>query len=514
MNAVTRIASCALFALSLACGTTFTGELMEGSLRPNQDFCSKIHRLDANLSQVLGPFEEKMATHTGVYVLEDGAGALMSRAWMSEAAEKTIDIQYFIFSVDNVGVIATDYLLRAAQRGVKVRMIVDDLLHDGDADFLQVLDTHKNVEIRIYNPNINIGKSIVTKLETLATDFRGINQRMHNKTFIVDGKTVITGGRNIADEYFDFNQDYSFRDRDVLLLGGVAKDVQASFDVFWKHGLAVPLNKVLYRELDWSAEDVWEKLHQYACDPENFWPQIRQRIERVPQAFAHIAQSGQLQWVEKIRYVSDVPGKNSSKGMSGGGLTTDTLVALVNDAKESVVIQTPYLVTTKLGQQLFANAVKRGVTVKIITNSLASTDNLAAFSGYARDRHKLLDAGVQIYEFRPDAAVRRRIMTSSMVQESQEFPVFGIHAKTMVVDGKLLVVGTFNLDPRSANLNTECITIMESEPLAQSVLGHLNEEMKPENSWHTTKDFNPDDEAGCWKVWQMKMHRPVPKSIL
>ena len=514
MNTFIRLASCVLVTLPLACGGTFTGELMEGSLRPDQDFCSKIHHLEANLSQVLEPYEEKMATHTGVYVLEDGAGALMSRAWMSEAAEKTIDIQYFIFSVDNVGVIATDYLLRAARRGVKVRMIVDDMLHDGDADFLQVLDAHKNVEIRIYNPNINIGKSIVSKLETLATDFRGINQRMHNKTFIVDGKAVITGGRNIADEYFDFNQDYSFRDRDVLLLGGVAKDVQASFDLFWDHGLSVPLQKLVNTELDWSPKDVWEKLHQFSCDPENFWPQIQQRIERIPQVFAQIAKSGALQWIDKIRFVTDVPGKNTSKGMSGGGITTDTLVALVNDAKESVVIQTPYLVTTELGQQLFANAVKRGVKVQIMTNSLSSTDNLPAFSGYARDRHKLLDAGIEIYEYRPDAAIRRKIMTSSMVQDSQEFPVFGIHAKTMVIDGKILMVGTFNLDPRSANLNTECITIMHSEALAQSVLQLMIEEMKPENSWRTTKDFNPDDEAGCWKVWKMKMHRPVPKSIL
>jgi phosphatidylserine/phosphatidylglycerophosphate/cardiolipin synthase-like enzyme len=266
--------------------------------------------------------------------------------------------------------------------------------------------------------------------------------------------------------------------------------------------------------LDWSPKDVWEKLHQFSCDPENFWPQIRQRIERVPQVFAQIAKSGALQWIDKIRFVTDVPGKNTSKGMSGGGITTDTLVALVNDAKESVVIQTPYLVTTELGQQLFANAVKRGVKVQIMTNSLSSTDNLPAFSGYARDRHKLLDAGIEIYEYRPDAAIRRKIMTSSMVQDSQEFPVFGIHAKTMVIDGKILMVGTFNLDPRSANLNTECITIMHSEALAQSVLQLMIEEMKPENSWRTTKDFNPDDEAGCWKVWKMKMHRPVPKSIL
>ena len=158
-----------------------------------------------------------MYDNTGVYVLEQGGGAFISRAWLSQNAENTIDVQYFIFSVDNIGLIVTDYLLRAAERGVKVRILLDDLMVDADTDDVLALDAHQNISIKIYNPNLNIGKNWCDKIVSLFTDFKGINQRMHNKTFIVDGNVAITGGRNIADEYFDYDHEYNFRDRDVLL---------------------------------------------------------------------------------------------------------------------------------------------------------------------------------------------------------------------------------------------------------------------------------------------------------
>ena len=145
---------------------------------------------------------------------------MLTRAWLSNNAEKTIDVQYFIFSTDNIGLIAIDYLIRAADRGVKVRLLIDDLMVDTDEDTLLRLSSHKNISIKIYNPNINLGKNFSKKLYNLITDFHGFNQRMHNKTFTVDNKVSITGGRNIADEYFGYDHEYNFRDRDVLLIGG------------------------------------------------------------------------------------------------------------------------------------------------------------------------------------------------------------------------------------------------------------------------------------------------------
>lgn len=152
-----------------------------------------------------------MKESTGVYVLEEDTESLLSRAWLSQNAEKTIDIQYFIFSADNIGLIAADYLVKAAERGVKVRLLVDDLMVDAKGDELLKLTAHKNLSIKIYNPLANIGKNIFQKMINLTTNFHGFNQRMHNKTFTVDGKVSITGGRNVADEYFGYDHEYNFK---------------------------------------------------------------------------------------------------------------------------------------------------------------------------------------------------------------------------------------------------------------------------------------------------------------
>jgi putative cardiolipin synthase len=478
-----------------------------------KDFCSAIHRKDSTtLSKELEPVADLMHDKTGVYVLEDGGGAMVARAWLSEHAEKTIDVQYFIFSTDNVGLIACDYLVRAANRGVQVRILVDDIMVEAGVHEILTMDSHKNISIKIYNPGSNLGKNIYDKVKKIYTDFRGLNQRMHNKTFTIDGKVVITGGRNIADEYFDYDHEYNFRDRDVLLLGTATQKVQKSFDEFWNSPLSIPVNDIVNEEAsNFNDTSRFERLHQYACNPDNFWPQVRERIQQLPSAFKAIQNSGDLVWTDSVLFVSDVPGKNAG---GVGGVTTDALLFLVKQAQKSVDIQSPYLITTELGRTLFREAVKRGVKVRILTNSLASTDNLEAFSGYQRDREKLLETGVKIYEFRPDAAERYKVMTGALQEQLKFKPIFGLHAKSMVIDGKMTVVGTFNLDPRSANLNTECITIIHSEKIANGVLKGMEEEFKPENSWETTPESNPDSKAGHKKELKTWTKKVVPKEIL
>ncbi|HRG52558.1 MAG TPA: phospholipase D family protein [Bacteroidia bacterium] len=481
------------------------------------DFCTSIHGDSIpRLSEELAPFDDLMKHQTGVFSMENGDEAMITRAWLSENAEKTIDVQYFIFSLDNVGLIAVDYLVRAADRGIKVRILVDDILVDADEEKLLTLDSHENITIKIYNPSINIGKTIFQKIKNLKNDFRGVNQRMHNKTFIVDGKVVITGGRNIADEYFDYDHEYNFRDRDVLLIGGISPTIQQSFNTFWDS----PISNKLSSLLDTAAYKInaapkFEQLHQYACNPENFWPQVREKIKTIPTAFQAIQKSGSLQWVDRVVFVSDDPGKNDgSHGLGGGGNTTTALLKLVQEAKISIVIQSPYLVTTDLGKKLFKDAVDRKVDVKVMTNSLSSTDNLQAFSGYQRDREALLKTGINIFEYKPDAPVRYKLMTGALQKKVNFSPIFGLHAKTMVIDGKITVIGTFNLDPRSANLNTECVAIIYSEKIAQEVLKEIEEELKPENCWETTVNFNPDKEAGVKKNLKTRAMKVVPKGIL
>lgn len=483
----------------------------------NTRFCDNIHRNDStSLSQELEAVSDSLKSKTGVYVLEDGESAMISRAWLAEYAEETINIQYFIFSTDNIGLIACDYLVRAADRGVQVNILVDDIMVNTGIQDVLTLDSHENITIKIYNPGVNLGKNVYEKVKKLVTDFRSANQRMHNKTFIVDNTVAITGGRNIADEYFDYDHEYNFRDRDVLLLGKVTKSMTRSFYDFWNDSLSVPVTDLNSGELkNVSDPHRFDRLHEYACDPTNFWPQVRTRIEQLPESFEVIRASGDLVWVDSVAFISDLPGKNDgSHGLAGGGATTTFLVDLVQKARSTIDIQTPYLITNEDSRALLKDAVDRGVKIRIMTNSLASTDNLEAFSAYQSDRDKLLETGVRIFEFKPDAEIRRSIMTGELHKESSNLPVFGLHAKSMVVDSAITVIGTFNFDPRSINLNTECLSAIPSRKIALGVLEAMEAEFQPENSWETTHEFNPDGKVDKRKRISTWTRKVLPKEIL
>lgn len=455
------------------------------------------------------------ANQSGVYVLDKGEEALLARAWLADHAQKSIEVQYFIWSTDNIGILASEALLRAADRGVKVRVIVDDLLIDAPDKSLLALAKHPNIDIRIYNPQHSVGTPFHKRLLNIAVNFRGVNQRMHDKTFIVDGKVAITGGRNMAAEYFDYNSEYNFRDRDALLLGEVAKDMETSFNKFWASPLSAPVEE-LYDGLglmqksvsvkDEEIQKIYADLHAYADSPENFSREVRKAINDTPQAFERLAT--QLTWT-KVEFISDTPGKNGNKLMlGGGGLTTQKLAQLVKNAKTHIVIQSPYLVMSDAAKDLFRQAIKHGVKIRINTNSLASTDNIQAFSGYRNQRDSLIKMGVEIYEYKPDPQIKQQLLKKSMVQDAKP-PVFAIHAKTMVIDTKTVYIGTFNFDPRSENLNTEVGVIIQDGPLAQSVQSAIETDMQPENSWSAAKD-NPDQYVSLPKRSKVMLYQLTP----
>jgi phosphatidylserine/phosphatidylglycerophosphate/cardiolipin synthase-like enzyme len=484
----------------------------------DQNYCAAVEMPDpGTLSMHLAPLRDRMRSQTGVMSLEEGETSMISRGWFTELAEKTIDIQYFIFSADNVGLIAVDYFLRAAERGVKVRLLVDDITVKAEARLLLAIDAHPNVEIRIFNPVANVGKTFPQKLRNAMNDFRGFNHRMHNKTFVVDGQVVITGGRNLALDYFDFGHEFNYRDRDVLLIGAAAVATQQSFDEFWNSRFSVPVSRLVkVPESKIRAEETWNDIHQYACNPKNYWPAVREKIVRKPETFLRMQEFGDIVWADHVAFISDVPEKNDERsGLGGGGITTSELIRLVEQATSSLEIQSPYLITTELSHDLFRRAIARGVSIRILTNSLASTDNLEAFSGYYRVRDELLNIGVEIYEFRPDADIRRTVMTSPLQEALDYKPIFGLHSKSMVVDGQIAMIGTFNLDPRSANLNTECITVIYNTTVAERLQKVMEIDRAPGNAWRTTLDWNPDKKAsrgdrfGVW--WRSKI---FPKSVL
>jgi putative cardiolipin synthase len=248
-----------------------------------------------------------------------------------------------------IGILASEALLRAAQRGVAARD-VDDLLIDAPDATLLALAAHPNVDIRIYNPVHSVGVPWYRRLWSAVTDFRGSNQRMHDKVLIVDGELAVAGGRNMADEYFDYNQAYNFRDRDALVMGAVVPSMRDSFERFWASDLAVPVEDLLANgaEAQLSAEAVestYRELSAYAADGANFEPEVRAAIAAVPDDFSRLA--GRLVWGQ-VDFVSDLPGKNSgAHGLGGGGLSSAALAALVASAEDEVVIQSPYLVASE-----------------------------------------------------------------------------------------------------------------------------------------------------------------------
>ena len=462
--------------------------------------------------------DSQIAAHpqqSGVYVLDKGDEALLARAWLADHAQKTIEVQYFIWSTDNIGILASEALLRAADRGVKVRVIVDDLLIDAPDKSLLALAKHPNVDIRIYNPQHSVGTPFHKRLLNLAINFRGFNQRMHDKTFIVDGKLAITGGRNMAAEYFDYNQKYNFRDRDALLLGTVVEDMETSFERFWSSPLCAPVEE-LYDGLglmqknvnvqDDEVKKIYANLHDYANNSANFSAENRTAINNTPQAFMRLAEH--VIWTD-IEFISDTPGKNNMKYLlGGGGLSTHKLAALVENAQAQIVIQSPYLVMSSQAKKLFKRAIKRGVNVRINTNSLASTDNIQAFSGYRNQRDELIKMGIEIFEFKPDAQVKQQLIKRVAATNTKP-PIFAIHAKTMVVDGKTVYIGTFNFDPRSQNLNTEVGVIVENVALAYQVQTAIETDMLPENSWDAATD-KPDQYVTSAKRKKVLFYQLTP----
>jgi putative cardiolipin synthase len=461
--------------------------------------------LEARIAEACKPCVSRMATQSGIYILEKGEESLVGRAWLAGHAQESIDIQYFIWSTDNVGILAAEQLLRAADRGVSVRVLVDDLLIDAEDETLLLLSAHPNAAIRVYNPNLTVGVGFWQRLKNVFGDFRAINQRMHDKTAIFDGIAGVTGGRNMADEYFDFDHDYNFRDRDVLILGAAVRDMQVNFDEFWNSNLAVPVEDIFKDEVKAiSPADVERRageLRAYADDPGNFAPEVRQAIAATENHFPRLVQ--EIVW-DDVEFISDIPGKNEgAAGLGGSGESTDKLINAVKNARSTILIQSPYLILPEGGIDLFHTLIRQGVRIRISTNSLASTDNIQAFAGYSAQRKDLLRAGVELYEFKPHPAIKEQLI-ENYPRIAENDPIFALHAKSMVIDDELVFIGTFNLDPRSANLNTEVGVLVRNRELARQLKDSIELDIDPGNSWRTTGFFNPDAEVGRGKrirVW-------------
>ncbi len=469
----------------------------------------------------LAILDHQIAKHkplSGVMLLDKGEDALIARAWLADHAIHSIDVQYFIWSSDNIGILAAESLLRAAERGVKVRVIVDDFLIDTADNILLALAAHPNIHIRIYNPQHSVGTTLFERMVNAIKDFRAFNQRMHDKTFTVDSKVSITGGRNMADEYFDYNQSYNFRDRDVLIVGSVVTKVEQSFNRFWNHPLSQTVMQRFANDRQLLAmgqydnanvQELYAELHQYAQSADNFEPVIRQIINDLDRFVSSLI--NEIVWT-KIDFISDIPGKNNQpKSFSSGSHTAFLLAEHIRKAKKSIIIQSPYLILSKQVKKLFLEAIERGVKIIISTNSLVSTDNLQAFSGYKNQKSELMDMGIHIFEYKAFPDAQKALMTRYSILKNNQ-PIFAIHAKSMVIDSKVSFIGTYNLDPRSQNLNTEVVVVIEDELFADTLKNLILVDVQAKNSW--SAEDNADQYASWFKratvlFWQILPIEPL-----
>lgn len=401
--------------------------------------------------------DARLAAHpgrSGIWPLADPHDAFATRVLLARAADRTLDVQYYIWHGDLTGTLLLHELLVAADRGVQVRLLLDD---NGDAvldGVLAALDGHPRIAVRLFNPfTVRSAKWL-----GYVGDFGRANRRMHNKSFSADAQATIVGGRNVGDEYFGATEGILFADLDVLAVGPAAKDVSADFERYWTSASAHPAADVL-PAVDAAQRDALRA----QADATLHDPKALAYVEalRASQSIRALL-AGQLgfEWAT-TRLVSDDPAKGLARGRESD-LLFHQLAEVLGDPVSQVDLVSPYFVPTEAGVAMFAGLAQRGVRVRVLTNSLAATDVAAVHAGYAKRRHALLAAGVQLYEMRPTAADAQKRKKAGPFGSSGS----SLHAKTFAVDRARVFVGSFNFDPRSARLNTELGLVIDSPALA------------------------------------------------
>lgn len=416
---------------------------------------------------------------SGFLVLDSGKDALLDRLALIEAAQRSLDLQYYIWNSDMTGRYLAARVYAAAERGARVRILLDDFnTSDRDA-VLAALDAHPQIEVRIYNP---IARGAPRWLGIVG-DFAKVNRRMHNKSLTADGAATIIGGRNIGDEYFDASDERNFRDRDVLAVGPVVGQVGRAFDDFWNSDWAQPIVALATDKL--TAEE-WEQRRARAFELEKTLAhsgyELPQDPARALTAVASIMQ--RLVWAPARLVVDELPKADDRQSPDAPKAVAAALREVAEGAQQEILIESAYLIPGDAALGLLSQLHGRGVRVRALTNSLASNDLSTNHSGYARRREQLLHAGVDLYELRPDAASCSTLTQDRCAQGA----AFGLHAKSIVFDRRIVYVGSFNVNLRSALLNTETALIIDSPALAQQVAGAIERNIQAENSWRVAFD--------------------------
>jgi putative cardiolipin synthase len=402
----------------------------------------------------------RTATHpglAGIHALPIPLDAFAARALLAGAAERSIDAQYYIWHGDDTGDLLFQALWRAAERGVRVRLLLDDLNTAGLDPVIVALDAHPNIEVRLYNPLVYR----TARAANYVFDFARANRRMHNKAFVADNQVAIVGGRNIANEYLGAGGDVVFADLDVLAVGPVVGEVSREFDLYWNSPSAWPASALLGPR-GVPAADLAAKFAGTRGDAESL--AYANALRDTPILESLLAGKLAFEWVG-AKALYDDPAKTLDTTARSDVLLLPKLLETMGRPQRSFDLVSPYFVPGDEGADAIAALAKRGVRVRVLTNSLAATDVVAVHAGYAKRRRELLEAGVVLYELKPTA----------VSDDPDDKAVFGLssssslHAKTFAVDGQRIFVGSFNTDQRSAHLNTEMGLVIASPVLARQL---------------------------------------------
>ncbi|MEJ8849594.1 phospholipase D family protein [Variovorax rhizosphaerae] len=408
--------------------------------------------------------------HSGFRLMPLGVYSLDARIQLARRAQRSLDLQYYVLENDGAGGLLLRSLKEAALRGVRVRLLIDDLYTAHTDQLLLALSTTPNIEVRLFNPFCCARGSLAGRFAASASDIPRLNHRMHNKLFIADGVMAVAGGRNIADEYFVLNDATNFVDMDALMVGKVVPQLEGIYDTYWNSDVVYPITDIVKPQRGRTAmiEDFDQRVGMRARPPKIVLPStdvlgygpIGEELDAGRIGLLWGPANAVADPPTKLRYMSDDEALATSVTMR---FWSQLLIA-----ENEVQLTSPYLVPGEKGMEAFGALRKRDVSVTLLTNSLAANDEPLVHSGYARYRERLLESGCDLYELSP-----------ARTTKNQRLDMFGkslgrLHAKTAVVDKRKLFIGSVNLDPRSATDNTELGIMVDSPQLARELLRIIN----------------------------------------
>jgi putative cardiolipin synthase len=413
---------------------------------------------------------------SGFKLLRTNGVALRSRLAAVDAARESIDLQYYLWYGDDAGRLLLSHVLDAAERGVFIRILVDDLMMIDRDLGLSGLDAHRNIELRVFNPWDGEYRHLLGRAVQFIAGMSKLNHRMHNKLLIVDSQLAIIGGRNIGTEYFGLNEKFNFHDLDLLTVGPAAREVEGIFDHFFNSNWVIPALELTDPPSDEEFTKMVGKVDRLLSESKNLGEFALHAVDRTDMlnALREELVPGRARAIYDL-----LPEEGDHPGREGSLQTADILRA----AKREVQITNAYVIPKENPDGIFAHWQKNGVRVKLLTNSLSSHDVPAVNGAYKKKRGFILDYGVDLYELRADAAVKSFQDTPPVVSK-----FLGLHTKSYVIDRERIFVGSLNFDGRSITLTTEMGLLVESPELARQLGEYMDTDMSGENAWHVQRD--------------------------